>query len=238
MHLLHLHLDLPLRRSEIGQLRGAIAERAGWERDLFHNHADGRADRYRYRYPLIQYQTRQGRATLVGLDAGALALRELLDPAGNTFCGDLPVYAWREESFPLAMSERPRPYVLRQWLALNTANFARWQALRDEEARRAELERILTAHLLAFAEGAGFTVPRPRGLEVQLDAVASPHLARCHDGRLLSFDISFRANMLLPPGVGIGKAASHGFGTLWPATQPSPQTLPRRRPELFENHLC
>ncbi len=223
MHQLTIHLDLPLRRSEIRYFRGAIAERAGLEHDLFHNHRDGHAHRYHYRYPLIQYQARQGRAVLVGIDAGADTLRSLLDTAAQTFCGDLPVFQWRDESRPVGMTQEPRTYALRQWLALNAANYARYLALPDETARHTELERILVAHLLAFSQGVGFTVPRPRGLELRIIQTSHPRLTRCHDGKLLAFDIAFEANMELPDGVGIGKAASHGYGTLWPTAVRQPQ---------------
>lgn len=217
MHIIQIELDIPLRRSEIPYLRGAIAERAGWDNDLFHNHREGRPDRYHYRYPLVQYQCRRGNAALVGLNAGAETLRALLQPAQMTFCGDLPVKHWNETSRPLGMTEQPQTYALRQWLALNAGNYRRWDAMRnDPEAQRLELERILVAHLLAFAEGVGYEVPRPRGLWVRLDEINLPRQVRCHDAKLLSFDVVFQANMSLPRGVGIGKAASHGFGLLTP----------------------
>ncbi len=215
IHILNIELDIPMRRNEIRYLRGAIAERAGWGQDLFHNHRDGQARQYHYRYPLVQYQHRHGRTALLGLNAGAEAIRRLLDPAAMTFCTDLPVLQWREEHRPINLTERPLRYALTQWLALNAENYRRWDAMRaDPAAQQAELERILTAHLLAFAEGVGYDVPRPRGLWVRLDRADAPRQARYHDTKLLSFDIAFQANIDLPDGPGIGKSASHGFGLL------------------------
>lgn len=216
MTILQITLDLPTARHQIRQLRGLVAERAGLQHDLLHNHRDGRKDQYHYRYPLVQYKVVKGRAVVLGLNAGAALLRSLLDTNTMRLAGDLPVAGYREEGLALRMTERPRRYALRQWLALNETNYARWQALDSEEAKRAELERILAAHLLAFAEGVGFTVPRPRGLEVRLAEVDAPRRVRCHDGQLLSFDVTFWANMLLPTDVGIGKSASHGFGVAYP----------------------
>ena len=111
------------------------------------------------------------------------------------------------------------------------------QAEKYAAKQDAELERILAAHLLAFAEGVGFTVPRPRGLEVRLAEVDAPRRVRCHDGQLLSFDVTFWANMLLPTDVGIGKSASHGFGVAYPLPDrvrpalapPRPARLPGNR---------
>ena len=56
LHILNLQLDIPLRRNEIGTLRGRVAEAVGFENMLFHNHRDGSADKYHYWYPLIHYK--------------------------------------------------------------------------------------------------------------------------------------------------------------------------------------
>lgn len=102
---LHIRFSLPLRPAEIPAFRGAVALDAGWEQDLFHNHAttevvpearlvpvgsesgtpDPRTltpatlkDKSLNRYPLIHYRVEQGKAALFGLNEGATALRQWL----------------------------------------------------------------------------------------------------------------------------------------------------------------
>ena len=208
MTTLQITLDIPIARNQIRHLRGLVVERAGQQYDLLHNHRDGRKDQVHYRYPLVQYKVVKGQATVMGINEGATLLRSLLDPDKMTFAGDLTVLRYKEACEPMQMTEQPKRYMLRQWLALNEQNYVRWKEMESEPERMAELERILTAHLLAFAAGIGFTVPRPRGLEVVLEEADAPRRVRCHDGQLLSFDVVFRANIALPPDVGIGDRKS------------------------------
>ncbi len=228
VHLLNIELEYPIARYQIGQLRGLINEKTERKHSLLHNHRDGQKDQYHYRYPLVQYKVVKGRAVVMGLNEGASLLRSLLDPELMTFAGDLPVTGYREESAPIEMSEKPKRYMLRQWLALNQTNYPTWQHNQNVPERKVELERILVAHLLSFSAGVGFTVPRPRGLELAIESWMPPRCVRCHEGKLLSFDVVFSANMILPPDVGIGKSASHGFGVTFPLPE-------RKMPERFEN---
>ena len=228
-----LHLNIPLRNSGIYSFRGLVAEIIGWEEDLFHNHDNSlpsvnssrqSMNRYKHRYPLIQYKVRKGKAAILGMGEGAVKLRSLIDTDGLTFGGKFPILERRDENFQMGMTGQSQYYRLRHWLPLNTSNHERWQELssiEDMEPKRLELERILTAHLLAFAQGAKFEVPRPRGLEVHLEKFYGPEQVRSFgQSILLAFDAKFTANMSLPAGVGIGKASSIGFGQVWPSRGP------------------
>jgi len=214
LHILNLQLDIPLRRNEIGTLRGRVAEAVGFENTLFHNHRDGSADKYHYRYPLIQYKVQNGKAFLVGLAAGAQALRNLIDPTTMRFADSMPVVGWKEEIEQVGIADRLKTYSVWQWLPLNQENYTRWLENEDPDWRRQELERILVAHLLAFCEGINYTVPRPRGLHVVLESVGEPRQANLHDTKVLSLDARFQCNLQLPNHVGIGRGVSHGFGSL------------------------
>ncbi|MEZ4961211.1 MAG: CRISPR-associated endonuclease Cas6 [Saprospiraceae bacterium] len=228
-----LHLNIPLRHSGIYSFRGLVAEIIGWEEDLFHNHDNSPSsengsrqsmNRYKHRYPLIQYKVRKGKAAILGMGEGAVKLRTLIDADGLIFGGKFPILERRDENFQMGMTDHPQHYRLRHWLPLNASNHERWQELREEDdlaPKRLELERILTAHLLAFAQGAKFEVPRPRGLEVRLEKFYGPEQVRSF-GRsiLLAFDAKFSANMTVPAGAGIGKASSIGFGQVWPSRGP------------------
>ncbi len=210
-----LHLALPLRRNQIHAFRGAVAEAVGLENDLFHNHSDDPEQPLHYRYPLIQYKVLHGQALIVGLGKGASALRSFVEEDGLLLAGKFRIQQRVDENFQLGMTEEMRPYYLEQWLALNQVNYGRWMEMEHPISRKMELERILAAHILSFAAGVGFTVPRPRGLVVELHEAAPPRRVRCHDGQLISFDVRFSANINLPFDVDIGKSASHGFGCVW-----------------------
>jgi hypothetical protein len=211
----------------------------GLENDLFHNHvfsrqpavgsqqpADSqlpatacgrRTKALHFRYPLIQYKVLGRQAAIVGLGKGAAALRAQVSDDGLLFAGLFPIACREDENFRLDMSPDMQPYYLCQWLALNRNNYDRWKAMEHPVSRKMELERILAAHILAFAEGVHFDVPRPRGLVVEILETSHPMPARCHGNRLTAFDVRFTANIHLPLDAGLGKAASHGFGCVWEA---------------------
>ncbi|MCC6412764.1 MAG: hypothetical protein IT270_13955 [Saprospiraceae bacterium] len=214
LHILSLNLDIPTHRNEIGAFRSRVAEAVGFEQTLFHNHKDGAADKYHYRYPLIQYKVQGGKAMIVGLGAGAQALRNLIDPGKMLFADSLPVAGWKESSEQAGIIDQLKTYSIWQWLPLNQENYQRWLENEDPDFRTDLLERILAAHLLAFCEGIGYTVPRPRGLHVSIESIGEPRAAKLHDFKVLSFDARFQCNLQIPNHVGIGRASSHGFGSL------------------------
>ncbi|HFA48247.1 MAG TPA: hypothetical protein ENJ95_04425 [Bacteroidetes bacterium] len=208
-------LDQPLKRSNIRSFRGAVSEAVGLGNILFHNHTDDTQKPLRFRYPLVQYKVQQGKAAIIGLAEGAIELRKHISLDGEFFAGTFPILSRSDENFKLAMTAEPKPYYLAQWLALNQTNAERWGQFSSTAAQQAELQRILVAHLLAFAAGMGFDVPRPKGLEVGILEFAGPRRASYHGARFSSFDVRFTANINLPFDIGIGKSASHGFGCIW-----------------------
>ena len=210
-----LHLDHPLQRSKIRRFRAQVSEAIGSGNVLFHNHTDNEEKPLRYRYPLVQYKVLRKKAAIVGVAEGVLALRQHISQDGLSFAGAFPVQSRTDENFELALSNKMKPAYLAQWLALNPDNAARWKLLTSEPARRMELERILTAHILSFAAGVGFDVPGPRGLVVEIQEWAGPRRAKYHGVNLPSFDVRFSSNLPLPFDIGLGKAASHGFGCVW-----------------------
>lgn len=231
-----LIFDIPLKPSGITSFRGLIAELVGWEHDLFHNHADGKADRHRYRFPLIQYKIKQKKAAIFGMGLGAETLRSFIDPQGVTFAGKIPIAERRDENFRLGMADKMLDYRIKDWLPINQENYGVWHELKSQEdilMRIQELERILAAHLLAFAQGVNFTVPRPRGLEVKIDRFYGPRQVKAHHRMPLeAYDARFSCNLCIPPGVGIGKSASLGFGMVLRDTQTSHSRAAQRPGDL------
>ena len=106
LHILQTNFSLPLSPKQISSFRGAVAEAAGWEKDLFHNHDNTQVileeresngqqplgnlqlaiqaksvtlkTTYHYRYPLIQYRVMNGKASIWSIDKGTDALRTWL----------------------------------------------------------------------------------------------------------------------------------------------------------------
>jgi len=218
MRLFHLTFDLPLERRHIAGFRAAVAQAAGLEHDLFHNHdADGSAQ---YRYPLVQYRSERGHAALVGLDDGGKAMFEWF----SRFEGAL---LWNGAEHPLRIRrlnvdehhiqydhDAPRAYRLYQWLPLDQKRYRDWQALPDLKARAEVLDGILVAHILTFCRAVQWRLPER--LEASITSISATYRTQLLGNHLVALDVSFRSNLRLPAHIGLGKGVSHGFGVCRP----------------------
>lgn len=234
IYTLSLRFSLPLRPGQIPLFRGAIAEAAGWQEDLFHNHGPvvwephpsdnghvvvaetvRQADRLIYRYPLVQYRVEDGCAGLFGLNAGAEAIRSwLLGQRGPLRMGgcDYPLMIdeMQERQQQLRMGTGWHSYRLMDYQPFHQDNYRKWQSMERLEDRMQLLQNTLTGHVLGFASAMGQRLPER--LELELVTLRSMRTVRTHGTERLGFNLLFRCNLELPDGIGLGKAVSHGFG--------------------------
>lgn len=220
LQILALTFDLPLSPPRISQWRGAMAAAVGLENDEYHNHRpDGG---FRYRYPLVQYRCHNGNAALLALGEAAQSVGQWLgDSPGPLRLGaDLVwprILEMDARTWSLRLLETPRLYRLNDWLALNQVNYRYWDKLDSLEARARELDRILAANIIAFAKGVHWQVPGR--FEARVRQIRRTRRLTFKGAELMGFDVSFSCNVDLPPGIGLGKGISHGFGACWAAPQ-------------------
>lgn len=224
MRILTLTLNLPLHSGDIPGFRAAIAELVGLEHELFHGHNNDPEVLYQHNraYPLIQYAARRGRATLIGLGEGADALRQILLPrlpgelhfAGQT----RPINGMnmQERSVELQVLEQPQTFGLYGWLALNAENYAEWKAKATDTERIPLLNRALSGHLRALAER--FEVPDYKSIQGTILRIDNQKKVRWHGTELVRFHVLAQANLSIPYGAGLGRAAAFGFGELMSET--------------------
>jgi hypothetical protein len=220
MRILTLSLQLPLHAGDIPGFRAAIIELMGAEADPFHGHnnAADATDPYLRAYPLVQYAVRRGRATLIGIGEGADALRQLLLPRlpqALFFAGEpRPILGmnFQERVFEWKFLETPESFGLSGWLALNAENYQEWKTDTDHDERIALLSRALTGHLRAMAER--LQVPDYKAIHAAVLRVDNQKRVQWHGTDLVRFDVLAEANIALPFGIGLGRAAAFGFGEL------------------------
>lgn len=217
IRLLEACFSLPLTSAQIPQWRGAFAEWAGLENDLFHNHVVGQEEYYR-RYPLVQYRSVRGKAAIVAVNEGVEAVSSLLQRSGewqvrwNDTPTPLRIEHLHMDTSPLGLLPELREYRLLRWLALNADNYRTWQQLGTFRERVELLDRALAANLLSLCTGLHWQVPRR--FEAHLTLVEHIGTAKVHGQELITFDCNFATDLLLPSRLSIGKSASHGFGVV------------------------
>ncbi len=193
------------------QLRGALAG-AFADDALFHQH-DEKTGKPLYRYPLVQYRWQAGRGLVVGWGeaAGRLLGLPWLDLGlqlgeENVTVGDAAL-TMRQESF--GVSERLLNYrLVTPALLLKSENYRRYQDL-DEAGQRVERDRLLVSNILMALRG--LDVKFPEQLYAVFTKIKS---VTCHykEQDLLGISGEFFSNALLPDGLAVGHAVSHGFG--------------------------
>ena len=204
-----------IQTEDIRAFRAAIIEMTHRRDNLLHHHLDDKV--YLYRYPLVQYKEIHGYPAMVCLNDGALSAVKIIEKKGsllhiNGKILTLNVKKLNFENFSLNYSDKIITYRLYNWLALNQNNYQEYQNLFSQKERLDLLERILKAHILAFAEGIGWNIDKPITLFIK--DLHKQRWLPFKNIKLLGFDISFMTNLFLPDHIGLGKAVSIGFGIL------------------------
>ncbi|MEO1261917.1 MAG: CRISPR-associated endonuclease Cas6 [Bacteroidota bacterium] len=172
-------------------------------------------EKFYYRYPLVQYRSVRGKAAIFAMNEGVAAFQKILASKAWEIEWEgqprmLQLEGLDMKDHYLQLTKEPQAYLLRRWLPFNGDNFQRWQESENLHARVNLLERILPGQLLNFCSGAGWQLPGR--FDLQLQRILSERRMRYHDVQRISLDVEYTTNLLLPAGIALGKAVSHGFG--------------------------
>lgn len=221
-----VQFDLPLKANRLRHFRGAVIEKAmqlaphfeaaGIASPIWHQHQNSQTAKVHYRYPLIQYQIKQGKASITAIGEGAKALQiwlqhntGILQLTGKNI--KLPLVGYPSiQYYPIGITQAQNEYRLYKWIAFNEQLYQQWQAATNLPQRMALLQKALHNHLvyLSFVLLPGNTTQ----IECRLIDLCHKKWMPCYKHKALTFDVVFSTNLLIPPNLGIGKAVSLGFG--------------------------
>lgn len=210
-----------IRPQEIPRLRGALAEKMGPEHVLFHNHLpDGSL---RNRYPLIQYKSLNRKASVLALYEGVEATQAFFEKPNwgvKTHNGRHYQFKIKDltlKKYDLGVNEEMNQYFyMRSWIPLKSDGLKAYKNTQGLAQRLLFLEKRLTGHILSFARGIGWELTDDEQVKVEIVGWEGMHKVRFKQMRHHAFSFHFRTNITLPPYIGLGKGASHGFGMLTP----------------------
>ena len=225
MHLLgrvpQITLELCWQRQVTGaalarasQLRGALAQ-AFAEEDLFHQHDP--EGNLLYRYPTIQYRWRNGYGVIAGWGDAASRLLHLpwLDltlKLGEEEAQIIDVILTTNHGLFGISDCLLRYQLINPALIFNQKNYQRYQTMNPFEQQN-ERDRLLVAQMLTAMRGLEIDFP------VQLYAAFTQlRTQSCFykKQKLLGLSGDFVCNAVLPSGLAIGHAVSHGYGWIVP----------------------
>lgn len=215
--LLTVIFDGELQAHEIPAFRGAIAQKVGRDKVLFHNH---KGEQYRYGYPLIQYKSIRKQPALFCIGDGVDAIHHFfsqkdwsIELSGRKI--DMQIDQLYMNQHLIQVWETEFSYRIHNWLALNQKSYPAYQEMKgDEPAQRAFLSRILRGNILSLAKGLGWHIERE--VKVTIQGPIHMHPAQVKGIRMSAFRLQFRSNVSLPPRTGLGRHVSLGFGNIFP----------------------
>lgn len=217
--------EISLKTRDAHKLRGYFGDLFNAHSPLLHNHLEQEEGsdevKFRYGYPLVQYKVLGNVPTLVGLGEGAglltqlfLEIRELTIDHGRDEADHYPVLSKhiRHEQVVLGISDDLIEYRFETlWMALNQTNYRDYRRYPEAE-QQAQLKRVMTGQLLAlFREFDLWLDPHER---IMVRLSVQERTTQFKNQTMVAFAGSFLTNVILPNGIGLGKAVSRGFGSI------------------------
>jgi hypothetical protein len=193
------------------ELRGFFATKFTEYTEL-HQHI---ADKFIYRYPVVQYKMINGVPTVIGINEGAEVLKQIYDEYDEIRLGE-NTYSIVERSISIkdeefGISDKIRTYeFVTPWLALNQKNYKKFYLLKGKPERDEFLRKILIGNLISMSKSLGYDVPG----QIKCDTLVRFRKDRLKDVSVMAFSGGFHANFMIPDYLGIGKSVSRGFGAV------------------------
>lgn len=216
VRILTVFYDTEICYGEIPLFRGAVLKSLGNNANvLYHNHIGD--DAFRYSYPLIQYKRLNSKAAITCVEGGVDLIGQILSGLNESVkigrrevkCKALQVLPFNES---IQIENAYSIYKLYHWLPLNKKNYMEYQNSFELTNKIRILERVLTGNILSFLKGIGVYIEEQ--FHIQITDILNQKVITYKKTKLMAFDIKFRANILLPSYIGIGKNASIGNGVL------------------------
>ena len=219
LKLLHLHLVVDRQIKETAtQLRGFIGKKFEDNVELHHHFSSKKENpKLLYKYPTIQYKIHDSKAIILGIGENAISVLrkvimslEELKLNDNTYILREINARYADADFGLLSNGKTNRYrFISPWLALNEKNYEKFKGASLTE-RRSLLTSILIGNLLSISKNLGYEVPDTIQVEIELH----PLKVYYKTVPLMGFKGLFESNFVIPDYMGVGKAVSHGFGTV------------------------
>ena len=185
-----------------------------YDHPLIHNHIDGKL---RYQYPVIQYKILDDVPTIVSVVEGNDVVQELFTEITEIRLMNrtYPVLEknLKQTAYEYGGSDSMHRYeLLTPWIPFNEENYGQYKKLNTNKQRSDKLKSILIGNILSQAKGLDYWIEQQ--LEVKLALHQTDRPVEYKNVQFIGFEGYFKVNFNLPDYLGIGKAVSHGFGTI------------------------
>lgn len=217
IRLLTVSFDTKISAEELVGFRGAIVKKVGREYEWFHNH-NNQTGGYHHRYPIIQYKRHRHKPMIVCVEQGIEEVHRFfaqpnwnLELKGRVV--NMKVDNLYIKEVPLKLTEQFKTYRVYNWVGLNERNLKEYEQLEGLVEKVSFLELKLGASIHAFFKSMDWQ-PQQR-FKIKLLDFSEKKTKIKQKYSTKAFDIKFKADVILPNYIGLGKASSVGFGTVF-----------------------
>lgn len=213
-NILTIKFSNEIEEDEISSFRGAVIDIVSTDNILFHNHT---GNSLRYAYPLIQYKRIDGRAAIVCINEGIDAVKNHLPNLNHEIrigkrLTHLTIDTISPRSTTVHIANELCNYSISSWLPLNNGNYESFTRCESIVERCSMLETIMTGNILSFAKGIG--VYFKERIICKISDISKTYYTEYKNVRMMAINATFKCNVTLPNGIGIGKGVSMGHGTI------------------------
>jgi hypothetical protein len=168
-----------------------------------------------HRYPVVQCKMIRNFPTVIGINEGAVFLKELAEESREISLGpdtyrvaehDISI---RDEEFGISESIHSYEFAT-PWLALTQENYKRFYKLTGKPARDEFVQKIFVDTLHSLSKSLGYEVPAPIICDTNLHFQKD----RLNGVSVMTFTGKFKVNFQIPEYLGIGKSVSQGYGAV------------------------
>jgi len=205
-----------LTQREVSQFRGAIIKKLDKPDVLFHHHIVDE-NKFRNKYPLIQYKTINQKAALFCIEDGVESVQQFLNlDEWELQIGDktvnIEIDYLKVNKFTIQAWDKYFSYKIYNWLALNNDNYKEHSKAKTEKDKIYILEKVLRGNILSF--GKGIDCFFEHEVKVRIEHITKEKVLHYKDLKLHGIDAIVNTNVFLPNYIGLGKGSSMGFGVI------------------------
>ena len=125
---------------------------------------------------------------------------------------DMKIDRLNMNQFTMNVWDKMFSYNIKNWIALNTENYQKYQKLEGIVEQTRFLEKKLTGNILSFAKGIEWTVDKP--IKLNITKLIDTRPVNLKKQKMMGFNLDFKCNVFLPNYIGLGKSISLGYGNV------------------------
>lgn len=206
--------DCPLVFKDIRFFRSYVNDVLEWQNPCFHNlNQDGESTNT---YPVIQYRSNKGSASLLAVNGGIIELTNLLCDNPKALPEELQKFTLVKNEVEVTQIEKLQLYIIGFYVPFRLDEYKLWKKELGLRRRLEILESTIAQDLRFVLSGLGLNLEILDSVKIMIELIEENNKVvvpqQFDEFTTWSLSISFWSNVQLPKGISIGLGTEYGFG--------------------------